>query len=210
MKKNYWWIILCCIAMLIATSGSIASAKKNKRNKVQFLFVQTAKSGSLVEISPGELTLTLNDILPSTIWFTDRPQRVTGSLTTSSFVEQGWATFDFNEDPPNAALEAEFEDDTRSVITLELESPEYDSLNNKITYMAMLLDGEPTEALAHLHTSSNSELSGSFEHSVLFIDDADLFLNNLCMNVPDPIGCQNCIKNNPAIYCFPFFGITSF
>ncbi|MBI3309140.1 MAG: pentapeptide repeat-containing protein [Candidatus Melainabacteria bacterium] len=178
------------MAILISTSGDIAFAKKrNKRgskkvSQVQLLYVQTATSGSLEETSPGQLLLTLEGILPSTIWFANRPQRLTGSEPTNGFVESSWIASGFKEDPPNAALEAEFEDGSRSVITLEIESPEYDPANNKITYMAILLDGEPTEALTHLHANSNSELSGSFQHSVLFIDDADFQVINGCIIKP--------------------------
>ena len=49
--------------------------------------------------------LTLTGISPSTLYFSDRPQRVVGHTTTAEFVE-GWPDGDnsFASDPPNAVL----------------------------------------------------------------------------------------------------------
>jgi hypothetical protein len=64
------------------------------------MFVQTAESID----SDGD-TLTLRGITPSTLYFSDRPQRVVGHMTTADFVDL-WAIGDnsFESDPPNAVL----------------------------------------------------------------------------------------------------------
>jgi len=64
------------------------------------MFVQTAQG---VDSEGG--TLTLRGITLSTLFFSDRPQRVTGHMTTAQFVEL-WAAGDnsFDTDPPNAVL----------------------------------------------------------------------------------------------------------
>ncbi len=64
------------------------------------MFVQTAKA----VISDGT-TVTLQDVTPSTLYFSDRPERVVGHLTTADFVEL-WDQGDnsFADDPPNAVL----------------------------------------------------------------------------------------------------------
>src|SRR5206468_4183243 len=50
-------------------------------------------------------TLTLTGITPSTLYFSDRPQRVVGHMKTTDFVDL-WGEGDnsFQEDPPNAVL----------------------------------------------------------------------------------------------------------
>ena len=50
-------------------------------------------------------TLTLRDVTSSTLFFSDRPQRVVGHMTTTDFVEL-WGEGDnsFEADPPNAVL----------------------------------------------------------------------------------------------------------
>jgi hypothetical protein len=64
------------------------------------MFVQTAQG-----ISSEGGTLTLEGVTPSTLYFSDRPQRVTGQMATSDFVDLwGEGENSFETDPPNAVL----------------------------------------------------------------------------------------------------------
>jgi len=64
------------------------------------MFVQTAQ-----DIQSTNGTLTLRGVTPSTLYFSDRPQRVVGHMTTAQFVDL-WGAGDnsFEADPPNAVL----------------------------------------------------------------------------------------------------------
>jgi hypothetical protein len=64
------------------------------------MFVQTAQG-----VAGGNGALTLRGVTPSTLYFSDRPQRVVGHMTTTDFVEL-WGEGDnsFEADPPNAVL----------------------------------------------------------------------------------------------------------
>jgi len=64
------------------------------------MFVQTAHG-----IESTEETLTLRGITPSTLFFSDRPQRAVGHMATADFVDL-WGIGDnsFESDPPNAVL----------------------------------------------------------------------------------------------------------
>jgi hypothetical protein len=64
------------------------------------MFVQTAQG---IQSTNG--TLTLTGVTPSTLYFSDRPQRVVGHMTTAQFVDL-WGAGDnsFEADPPNAVL----------------------------------------------------------------------------------------------------------
>ncbi len=66
----------------------------------QSMFVQTAQG-----MTSDGTTLTLQGITPSTLYFSDRPKRIVGHMTTADFVDL-WAEGDnsFQEDPPNAVL----------------------------------------------------------------------------------------------------------
>jgi len=66
----------------------------------QSMFVQTARGMR----SDGK-TLTLEAVTPSTLYFSDRPQRIVGHMATDDFVDL-WGEGDnsFEEDPPNAVL----------------------------------------------------------------------------------------------------------
>ena len=64
------------------------------------MFVQTAQG---IESADG--TLTLRGITPSTLYFSDRPERVTGQMATTDFVGLwGAGENSFESDPPNAVL----------------------------------------------------------------------------------------------------------
>ena len=64
------------------------------------MFVQTAQG-----ITSDGTTLTLREVTPSTLYFSDRPQRIVGHMATTDFVDL-WGEGDnsFEEDPPNAVL----------------------------------------------------------------------------------------------------------
>jgi hypothetical protein len=64
------------------------------------MFVQTAQG---IDSAGGALTL--RGVTPSTLYFSDRPERVVGHMTTADFVDL-WGVGDnsFEADPPNAVL----------------------------------------------------------------------------------------------------------
>ena len=68
--------------------------------KPEFLFVQTADSATL-----ADGVLVMGGINPATIYFSDRPDRVAGHLTTDEFVATwGEGEDSFASNPPNATL----------------------------------------------------------------------------------------------------------
>ncbi|MGH7345981.1 MAG: hypothetical protein ACREK4_13790, partial [Candidatus Rokuibacteriota bacterium] len=115
--------------------------------KVELLFVQNSASGSF----DGK-TLTLRGVGP-TLYFSDRPERIAGHLTTSDFVGH-WTkgTDNFAANPPNATLSVLGAKDVRSVVVV-LTNPKLD--RNTLSYGVKVLDGK---------------LPASFKESSLFID----------------------------------------
>jgi len=67
---------------------------------VEDMFVQTASG-----IRTDDGTMTLLGLTPHTIYFSDRPERIVGHITTHRFL-QWWSEGDdsFAVDPPNAVL----------------------------------------------------------------------------------------------------------
>ena len=82
------------------------------------MFVQTA-TGTITK----EGTLTLTGVTASTLYFSDRPRRDVGHMTTSEFVELwGVGGNSFETDPPNAVvsfLEASDEAPQDAVVVLK-------------------------------------------------------------------------------------------
>ncbi|HET6445491.1 MAG TPA: hypothetical protein VFI27_13025 [candidate division Zixibacteria bacterium] len=84
--------------------------------------------------------LTLQGIAPSTIIFSDRPDRVAGHQTTQEFFDS-WGEGDdsFAADPPNAVLSIFTEDEIHDVV-VTLSDPTLDG--DQMSYSVDILDGE--------------------------------------------------------------------
>lgn len=104
-------------------------------DEIEALYVQTAHAMSYED---GKLTL--HTLAPTTLFFSDRPDRVTGHISTEEFVDswdQGEDSFASN--PPNAALSI-FHPDMVSDVVVELTDPKLDG--HTMTYTVIILDGE--------------------------------------------------------------------
>ena len=108
----------------------------------QSMFVQTANT-----ITSDGTTLTLKEVTPSTLYFSDRPKRIVGHLTTVDFVDL-WAEGDnsFEEDPPNAVLAfLEPGDDAPEDAVVVIQQPRLE--NGELSYSIRILEGTvPTQA----------------------------------------------------------------
>ena len=106
------------------------------------MFVQTARG-----ITSDGATLTLRDVTPSTLYFSDRPQRVVGHMTTTDFVEL-WGEGDnsFEADPPNAVLSfVEPGNDAPTDAVVVIKKPTLD--DGQLSYSIDVLEGTvPTKA----------------------------------------------------------------
>jgi len=100
------------------------------------MFVQIARSAT-----SDQATLTLHDVAPSTLYFSDRPERVVGHMTTAQFIGQ-WTEGpnSFDEDPPNAVLSyvAAGTDLPRDAVVI-LRDPV--AANGSLTYSIEVLEG---------------------------------------------------------------------
>jgi hypothetical protein len=86
--------------------------------KVTLLFVQNAQGVSL-----SNNKMTLKGVSPTTIFFSDRPERITGHMSTKEFVPFWSEGKDsFLSDPPNANLSV-FSDGNVSDVVVELRNP---------------------------------------------------------------------------------------
>ncbi len=117
---------------VLATVSAPARAQDDK--VVDFLFVQNATT---VSLEGG--VLTLGGIAGDTLYFSDRPDRIAGRITTAEFVDQWTKGHDsFKADPPNAVLSIVH--DTEAVdIVLVLRDPRLAGADLK--YQVAVLDG---------------------------------------------------------------------
>ena len=108
--------------VLKSTKTLAASTAQSDLDEVQYLFVQNAKD---VVIAKGHLTLV--GVNPTTIFFSDRPKRIAGHMTTEDFVldwQEGIVKEGFHDDPPNATLSVFGKDEIVDVV-VELKNPRF-------------------------------------------------------------------------------------
>jgi len=148
----------------------ISKDDKTTNSNTSFLFIQSAVSGTFTD-NDGVKILTLFEISPSTVYFSDRPNRVTGVLDTNSFIALwGEGEDSFRDDPPNAALEISTADGNSDVFILELMNPVYNYELKTLQYDVKILS-EASDGLTHYSDRIDLEIPATFNHSVLFIDD---------------------------------------
>ena len=124
-------IILLVVAALAICLFAVAQAEE-KSEMVELLFVQNSH-----DISLEKDKLILKKVGPTTIFFTDRPQRTAGHMTTKDFVDE-WSEGgnSFAADPPNATLSIFGEDEIVDiVVTLEKPRLEGEDLIYDITVL---------------------------------------------------------------------------
>jgi hypothetical protein len=104
--------------------------------EIEALFAQVAR-----EVTSDGDRVTLHGMSPATLYFSDRPQRVVGHLTTKQFVEEwGAGEKSFADDPPNAVISfVEKGDETPEDAIVVLKNPVLES--DTLTYTVELLEG---------------------------------------------------------------------
>ena len=100
------------------------------------LFAQTAR-----ELTTNGDKVTFHGASPATLYFSDRPQRVVGHLTTEQFVQEwGVGENSFAADPPNAVISfVEKGDQSPEDAIVILKDPVLDS--DSLTYTVEMLAG---------------------------------------------------------------------
>lgn len=166
------------LGLMLAAGAHIATAQDATPTadaEAEIMFVQTFASTTLAPSGddPSIVILTLERGTGETIYFSDRPDRIAGSVETGTFIE----TFreETAQDPANAALVVRVSESEEVVHVVELLEMEHDEATGTLTYTARMLDdhtaldlqfpGEPQQAIT-------TELS--YGTSNLFIDAGGL------------------------------------
>lgn len=132
------------LASLLVVPGLARAAEPAKKEaakteeaakQADFLFVQNAQS---IHYADGKLTL--KGVSPTTIMFSDRPERIAGHMATARFVPFWSKGKDsFLADPPNATLSIVNEDKVNDVVVV-LRDPELKG--DELSYNVRVLEGD--------------------------------------------------------------------
>ena len=118
-------------------SAMAQGVKRGPAKQADFLFVQTAKSMSF---DKSTNKLTLDGISSTTLFFSDRPERIAGNMKTTAFVPFWSKGKDsFLKDPPNADVSILDGDKLQQVVAV-LQSPELKG--DTLVYSVKVLQGD--------------------------------------------------------------------
>ncbi|GKS61539.1 hypothetical protein YTPLAS21_09970 [Candidatus Nitrosocosmicus sp.] len=161
----YFLSFLSIIGLIFSFDEVYAQQQQQQDNttgseEVEFLSIQHAKSGLIYENNTTSYLLKLKNVSNETVLFSDRPDRIVESISTSDFIGN-WTVGpnSFTADPPNAVLVYEdMQTGNLDTVTIELFNPNYDTNTNTLTYMIVTENG----------TSIN--LPVEFGQSIMVID----------------------------------------
>ena len=131
------FIAAALAAPAMPVGSALAQDVKEPAKQADFLFVQTAK-GMSFDKSTNQLTL--DGISSTTLFFTDRPERIAGNMKTTAFIPF-WSTGkdSFLSDPPNADISILEGDNLRQVVAV-LQAPALKG--DTLTYTVKVLQGD--------------------------------------------------------------------
>lgn len=133
-------LLLILFGLSLATANTSAAPPDDKpqpKVNTDFLFVQSAKRMSF---DKGTNRLTLKDVSPVTLFFSDRPERIAGNMKTKAFIpfwSQGKDSF--LSDPPNADVSI-LKGEMLHQVVVELRDPVLEGRN--LIYTVEVLRGE--------------------------------------------------------------------
>lgn len=133
---------LLLTAAAVAATGAAMKPQLTRavEASADFLFVQTANG---MTFDKAASKLTLEDVGATTLFFSDRPERIAGNMKTAAFVPFWSKGKDsFLSDPPNADLSILDGDKLQQVVVV-LKDPELSGRN--LTYTVKLVDGQMPE-----------------------------------------------------------------
>ena len=164
MKNILTLVMLLSTLSVLAVGTSLTTLVYGQEENMteleapEFFAILHAQSGSIIEINETTYSLELNDVLDKTILFSDRPDRIVKSVTTSDFIGN-WSTGEdsFAVDAPNAVLVVDEKDKQDNTI-IELFNPIYDSNKKALKY-----DVTPDNV-------TSIDLEGEFRQTTIIID----------------------------------------
>ncbi len=150
-----WLVVLTLGATVLVTAGVFGGDHRTCRQEDPFrsgphetlLSVMSAGSGTLEPQgnSSTTYTLTLQALDRNVVWFTDHPDRKTGTLPATGFV-QDWAGYGISADPPNTALVLDSVHPGRDTAVGALSSVRFDPAADRIQATFTVYRGQQLRA----------------------------------------------------------------
>ena len=182
------WAVVALVAVIVGVVGFALGSQMRGNSSASevetanWLFSQTADGGSISPNSDDTWTLTLTDVDPVVLGFTDRPLREAQAGTVDRLVDS-WPEI-FGDSNPNGVVVAHNESGATNSTVVELMEPNLDGSTLTYTVRVLTNEGGPAEA----------GVVYDFEQVSVFIDDVPVS-SWVCENpnggIVDPPGVLN-------------------
>ena len=185
MSKRVWTIVALVVVLVGAVGFALGSQMQEKSSSADeepttnWLFTQTADSGSISPNGDDTWTLTLTDVDPVVLGFTDRPLREAQAGTVERLVD-AWPEL-FSDSNPNGVVVAHNPSGATNSAVVELMEPKLNGSTMTYTVRVLTNEGGPAEA----------GVSYDFEQVSVFIDDVPCTTG---------AGCQNSYQGRTGVF----------
>ena len=152
-------VVVGVVGFALGSQMQESSASADEEQTANWLFTQTADGGSISPNGDGTWTLTLTDVDPVVLGFTDRPLRDALAGPVERLVD-AWPTM-FSDSNPNGVVVAHNESGATNSAVVEMMDPKLDGSTLTYTVRVLTNEGGPAEA----------GMSYDFEQVSVFIDD---------------------------------------
>ena len=174
MLRNMGCLALVTLLFFSANMGVSAQNEELAVNEtaenltagpVLYMFIQEAANGTFVKNEDGNYTLTLLNVIPYTMYFSNRPQQIAGFAPMDRFIAG------FNWNYPNAALSLADAEENMDTVILAISSPVYNNKTGTLIYAAKILEALVEDRLGYHLQRADAGIPEKFGRATLFIDD---------------------------------------
>jgi microcystin-dependent protein len=168
-----WWLLMTgmLVGLLVPSVGAAAAGPRlNLPPDQALLFALQGDSGTLTPTpaAHGRFVLTLRHVPSQLLWFTDRPARSGGSISTASFV-RAWTALGFAKQRPNAVIALRHGAKHANALAVELGRPVYNARTRQLKIHVRALRKADSD-LARVGRGLDRRLPRRFGDTALFID----------------------------------------
>ncbi len=184
-----------------ASEGIASETTSDDEESSSDIFLQEGASGTFIRDGSGNYTLTISNVIPHTIYFSDRPVKDSGFVPLDKFI----AGFNWGpENPPNAAIIIREGDEEEDVIFAQLTAPYYDETNQSLVYTCKVLSEYQarSERLQEMAPLADTSIPETFGAVLLVIDDCPcLWAPAQCADHCSNSCCSTSWKTFPNFAC---------
>jgi hypothetical protein len=199
------------LALLLLFIASIAVSAQNDTNACKdaapeeemvdqpsLTLVQEAANGTFIKNSDGNYTLTLYNVVPYTMYYSDPPEQVAGFYTMESFIAG------FRWRYSNASLSLQDADENEDTVILAISSPHYDNQTKTLSYAARIIEDPRDDRLSYQISQADASIPERFGGVTITISGCGTGTWHCCTSGDDQcgtIGMACCYKELGCYAC---------